>query len=72
MDTCLEAAKLAQSAFGSWDDFNQSYLYGYAYWAEEDLADPETGAGQRQALVEDLKSEGAFDVDWNTALEKTW
>ena len=72
MDTCLEAAKLAQSAFGSWDDFNQNYLYGYAYWAEEDLADPETSAGQRQALVEDLKSEGAFDVDWNTALEKTW
>lgn len=72
MDQCLTAAKAAQSAFRSWEEFNQSYLYGYSYWAEEDLADPASGAGQRAAIVEQLKAEGMYDIDWDQNLEREW
>lgn len=72
MDQCLAAAQAAQSAFDSWDSFNQSYLYGYSYWTEEDIADAEGSAGQRAALLEDLKADGTFDLDWNMPLEKVW
>ena len=47
MDKSLEAAVKAQESFGSWDDFNQSYLYGYAYWTGEDLQDSGSSAAER-------------------------
>lgn len=72
MDQSLKAAKAAQKAFDSWDEYNQSYLYGYSYWSEEDLEDSSSSAGQRAAILEDLKADGSFDLDWNTTLEKTW
>ncbi len=72
MDMSLKAAKTAQKAFDSWDAFNQSYLYGYTYWSEEDLEDSSSSAAQRAAILEDLKADGKFDIDWNIKLEKTW
>lgn len=74
MDKCLEAAKKAQESYGSWDDFNQSYLYGYAYWTGEDLQDPESSAAERAGIVENLKAQagGPFSVDWNMELNKEW
>ena len=72
MDQSLKAAKVAQKAFDSWDEYNQSYLYGYAYWSEEDLEDSSSSAGQRAAILKDLKADGSFNMDWNTTLKKTW
>lgn len=72
MDQSLKAAQAAQAAFDSWDSYNQSYLYGYSYWAEEDLADAEGSAGQRAAVLEELKAGGTFDMDWDMPLEKAW
>lgn len=74
MDKSLEAAKKAQESFSSWDDFNQSYLYGYAYWMGEDLEDPESSAAERAGVVENLKSQanGPFSADWSMELNKEW
>lgn len=74
MDKTLEAAEKAQEFFDSWEDFNQSYLYGYSYWAEESLDDPTSSAAERAELVNSLKSlaNGPFSVDWNTDLKKEW
>ncbi len=74
MDKTMEAAEKAQTLFDSWEDFNQSYLYGYSYWSEESLDDPDSSAAGRAELVNSLESQanGPFAVDWNTELKKEW
>ena len=74
MDKSLEAAVKAQESFGSWDDFNQSYLYGYAYWTGEDLQDSGSSAAERAGIIDNLKSQanGPFSIDWNMELNKEW
>lgn len=74
MDKCLEAAKKAQESFGSWEDFNQSYLYGYAFWMGEDIEDGDSSVADRIKIVDTLESQanGPFSVDWNMTLEKEW
>lgn len=74
LDKMLEAAVKAQELFDSWDSFNQSYLYGYAYWAEESLEDPDSSAAQRAGIVETLagQANGPFSVDWGMELAKEW
>lgn len=74
MNKTLEAAKKSQELFDSWEDFNQSYLYGYSYWAEESLDDPQSSAAGRAQLVNSLASQanGPFAVDWNITLAKEW
>ena len=74
MDKSLETARTIQQTFGSWDDFFNSYFFGYSYWSEEALDDPASQAYERHELYEELKSDptGVFRVDWNTALTKEW
>ena len=74
MDKILEAAEKAQQLYGSWEDFNRSYLYGYSYWAEESLEDPDSSAAERAELVHSMEAQanGPFSVDWNTELKKEW
>lgn len=74
MDKTLEAAEKAQELYDSWEDFNQSYLYGYSYWAEESLDDPTSSAAERAELINSLASQanGPFSVDWKTDLKKEW
>lgn len=74
LDKCLEAAKIAQEYFNSWEEFNQSYLYGYAYWLGEDPMDADSSTAERAGIVDTLSSQanGPFSVDWNTELEKEW
>lgn len=74
LDKTLEAALKAKELFGSWEDFNQSYLYGYSYWAEESLTDPESSAGERAELVHDMESQvnGPFALGWDIELTKEW
>lgn len=74
LDKTLEAALKAKELFGSWEDFNQSYLYGYSYWAEESLTDPESSAGERAELVRDMESQvnGPFALGWDIELTKEW
>lgn len=74
LNASLEAAILAQQSFDSWEEFNQSYLYGYSFWSGESLETPGSSAYERQQIVETLESEenGPFSVDWNLTLEKEW
>ena len=74
MDQSLETAQRIQQTFDSWDDFFNSYFYGYSYWSEEALDDPTSQAYERHALYEELKSDptGIFRVDWNATLTKEW
>ena len=74
MDKMLEAAVKSQELFDSWADFNQSYLYGYSYWAEESLDDSEGSAAERAALISSMESlaAGPFAADWNMELKKEW
>lgn len=74
MDKTLEAAKKAQELYGSWKDFNMSYLYGYSYWAEESLSDPASSAAERAALVKSMEAQAGspFAKDWNIELKREW
>ena len=74
MDKSLETAQMIQQTFDSWDDFFNSYFYGYSYWSEESLDDTASQAYERHALYEGLKSDptGIFRVDWNATLTKEW
>lgn len=74
MDKILAAARKAQELFASWEDFNQSYLYGYSYWSEESLADAGSSAAERAELINTMESQagGPFAVDWNIELKKEW
>lgn len=72
MDKTLEAALKAQQSFSSWDEFNQSYLYGYLYWTGESPEDSD--AAQRADIIDFLSAQenGVFSIDWNTELKKEW
>ena len=74
MDKMLEAAEKSQAMFGSWEDFNKSYLYGYSYWSEESLDDPESSAAERAKLVSSMESQsnGPFAMEWDMELTKEW
>lgn len=74
MDKLLEAAEKSQKLFGSWEDFNQSYLYGYIYWSEESVLDAGSSAAERAGLIDSMQSQanGPFSVDWNMDLKKEW
>lgn len=72
MDKSLETAQMIQTTFGSWDDFINSYFYGYSYWSGESAADADSQAAERRQLYDQLKGEGVYDVDWNLQLTKEW
>ena len=72
MDESMETAKLIQQKFDSWEDFLNSYLYGYSYWGGEDLTDTSSMAYGRKQICENLKAAGVYEVDWNLAFTKDW
>lgn len=74
MDKSLETALTIQQKFASWDDFMNSYFYGYSYWSGNDPEDAESQAFERRRLYEELKGKDSnpYAVDWNTALQKEW
>ncbi len=67
LDASLEIAKTIQPLYESWDELIMSYMYGYEYWAFE-------SSEERWAVYEDLKTraDNPYEVDFKTALEKTW
>ena len=42
MDKSLELGKELQSMFTSWEDFMQSYMYGFVYWSKSDPTKPQS------------------------------
>ena len=67
LDLSLDIASMIQGTYDSWDDYMESYLTGYEYWAEE-------SSDERREVYEDLKkaADNPFSVDFNTELEKSW
>jgi len=67
LDKSLEIALITQKAFDSWDDFTDSYMMGYEYWAEE-------GSDFRRMVYEMLLEEpdSPYRLDWNIKLKKSW
>lgn len=67
LDKSLEIATVIQTVFDSWDAFEDSYMLGYEYWAEESSDD-------RRAVYEELKAApgSPYSLDWNMTLEKSW
>ena len=74
LDKILEAALKAQALYGSWEDFNKSYLYGYSYWSEESIEDSQSSAAERAELISSMEAQanGPFSMDWNMELKKEW
>lgn len=67
LDRSLEAARMIQMKYDSWDDFTDSYMMGYEYWAEE-------SSEMRRLVYEILLEEpdSPYRLDWNMKLEKSW
>lgn len=67
LDQSLAVAQTIQSLYESWDDFMDSYLWGYEYWSEEEST-------ERREIYEKLKaqSDSPFRFDFKMNLEKTW
>ncbi len=72
MDKSLETAELIQQKFDSWEDFMDSYFYGYSYWSEEDPEDASSQASSRRQVYEELKADNVYSVEWNLAFVKEW
>lgn len=74
MDKSLEIAKKAQTMFPSWEDFMQSYIYGYVFWSKSDPTDPQSEFQYRVYLYQSLKAmeDGPYQLDWYTELKKEW
>ncbi len=67
LDRSLEAAKVIQGTFDSWDSFMESYFTGYEYWAGEN-------SDERREIYEEIKAQAdsPFSLEWGLTLEKTW
>lgn len=74
MDASLEVATRLQSTFSSWDEMVQSYLYGFQYWNEDDIQNPDSDSYERKEIFETLKADAhnPYSVDWNLTFEKDW
>jgi hypothetical protein len=72
VDKALAVARIIQKQFGSWEDFYTSYLFGYAYWSEDDLEDSRSGYSQRVKIVNDLKKDkkSPLNLSWYLDLSK--
>ncbi len=74
MDKSLELGQKLQSMFPSWEDFMQSYMYGFLYWNRSDPTDPQSEFQYRVGLYQYLNSmeDGPYKMDWNMELKKEW
>lgn len=66
----IKIGEQIQSTFNSWDDFYESYLFGYAYWSEDDTDDPNSNYAQRVEILSQLKEDdkSPLHLDWNLDL----
>jgi hypothetical protein len=74
MDSCLKIAKELQKTYSSWDDMMDSYFYGFQYWNEDDMSDPDSESYARIQTYEMLKQQknSPYSLDWNMELQKDW
>ena len=70
IDKALAIGRIIQSTFTTWDTFYTSYFFGYAYWSEDDLEDPNSNYSQRVRIFYNLKEDpkSPLNLDWNLEL----
>lgn len=70
VDRALSISRIIQSQFNSWDDFYASYLYGFAWWSEADIEDPQSNYSRRVNIFNELKSDpqSPLNLNWNLNL----
>lgn len=73
MDQCLPVARELQREFDSWEEVNQSYLYGYMYWAQTgDSAETVVEMwGRRERALMQLE-DGPYSLEFDMELVDTW
>lgn len=74
MDISLGIAKQIQNTFNSWDDFMQSYLYGFQYWNEDDVKEKGSGSYNRAETYKKIKEmkNSPYELEWKMELKKSW
>ena len=67
LDEALEASRMIQTKYDSWDTFTDSYMLGYEYWAEE-------SSDYRRMVYEMLAADpdSPYSLPWNMKLVKDW
>lgn len=71
-DICMEAARVLQKTYTSWEDMSEHYMKGYEFWSEQDRNDKTTETYYRskinQYILTDEKS--PFNtLPWNLKLD---
>jgi hypothetical protein len=69
VNKALPIGRKIQKDFASWDDFFDSYMYGYLYWSEDDIDDPESDYVQRVKILKDLKADAKSPLNLNWRLD---
>ena len=71
IEKALAVGRIIQSHFNSWDEFYNSYFFGYAYWSEDDLDDSQSEYIRRINIFNELKSDpnSPLALDWFLDLE---
>ncbi len=74
MDKSLAVSRQIQKTFSSWDDFVQSYLYGYQYWNDDDIEQKGSSSYNRAETYKKIKamSNSPYKLDWKMELKKSW
>lgn len=74
MDKSLELAQIIQPKFESWNDYNESYFYGYSYWSGNSREDTSSNAYQRYQIYEEIKEDenNIYTIDFKSELQKEW
>lgn len=67
-----EISKQIQKTFNCWDDFYDSYMYGFVFWIEGDISNPDYNYNynSRLQIISSLKKDpnSSYYLDWNLNL----
>jgi len=63
-DIAIEAAKVIQKTYSSWDEATESYIIGHGFWSGEDPDDTSTVTGEMEKIRKELLM--IKSVPWNT------
>jgi len=74
LEKSIELGKKAQSVFGSWDAFWDSYLYGYLYWSKNYTARRIPDYTMRMKILDQYRKngKGPYSQPWNLMLHVDW
>lgn len=71
-DICMEAARVLQKTYTSWENMSEHYMKGYEFWSEQDSNDDSTEAYYRNKINQYILSdeESPFNtLPWNLKLD---